>query len=731
MICFSVYSVLFVFASCGHSARIQLVKASRVKATEMQEGIKNRKAALMEKRRKALGTDTDEAAQYQTDQRTNVEHIIREQRPTVALLDEMPFEQVSPTYLDDSGKSQPRKQIFLLGNALPPVWPHRLGTLRFLTNRGMTLHPDDADGLLETNDAGTPLANGLPCGQPLQAHCPVIELVKDAEPVDIPFNTQLEDLEFRKTVGDHWWSGPCSACTPPGRDRYVTTDCCTYVDNFDTALFTRAYKKGNGIMLGSGSGLKEVDFAVHWEVSTMNFGESIPVVAPQAFIGFGVDGSDTETGSNVILDLGMAFYSCDSSNSQPTRDNLQDCTYKGMLNFETEANHAKGNRNGLYAEAWPGFPGRVPDHSRVRRCTNLTRMCADQPDVFSGLLFKEKVEGAQVAEYSGELIGGGGDGDDSFMYLDLDGLKRLGVTHALLTGHEYNRVTLSKLTGAFYRLAAGKVVEKKGHMQTILYQDLDEAKEPPTPQFPAGAKTDSNAMLLGVFSLRGDADWSFGEMPKAAEGSHWQFTVLNTPIKGRRLSESTREIADVLNRQILPVPLSEQPALNELIGTALDLGMNGELVAMTGADDVDGAYQRLPGGAPGAATRNYHFLPEASVSKVLLNGVSNAQVCAGKKLTVSIGRASWETGVVAEDGSGSIVGSRSINVQEKFGRFSSEIIIACGGEPMPSIQRDLRRTLPPSVFTAPWADFWSTYALSDPTSGITLHFEVKVLSSEW
>lgn len=372
----------------------------------------------------------------------------------------------------------------------------------------------------------------------------------------------------------------------------------------------------------------------------LKFAESVPIVAKHAYIGFGQDGT------KVILDLGLAFYKCEKS-----------CDYMGMLNFETEGNHPYI----AYKSAWPGSPMPTPKYrksngkltfveNRKQRCTDRNQMC-DGLSAYSGLLFKEKVQ--EVAEYSGEVLGGGGDGDDTFMFLDLEGLKSMGVTHAVLTGHVFTKQAIKDLDGAFYRISAGEVYAGKGRdaweglMDMVLYQDLDEALEPPTPDNPKGHQARSNAMMLGMFNLRSDDDWVFGEKPASlTSGSHWEYAVLNQPIKGKMLSESLNEVRDVIAEQLVKVPREAQTEVNEEAGKTEHLqdyedddddddDMFADLASMNAWLDkeaaknaskpapnkADALFKAMPGGLPGGSTRNYFVLPESTKFKITVQSV--------------------------------------------------------------------------------------------------------------
>lgn len=340
----------------------------------------------------------------------------------------------------------------------------------------------------------------------------------------------------------------------------------------------------------------------------LRFAESMPVVAKHVYVGFGQDDAD------VTLDLGVAFYQCHSLSKVAGK---QDCAYAGMLNWETEGNHPHVS----YEKAWPQSPMPTPrkKERRKQRCTDAHNMC-DGLKAFSGLLFKEKEK--EVAEYSGEVLGAGGDGDDTFLFLDLEGLKSLGITHAVLTGHVFTGQKLSDLNGAFFRIAAGEVFpgQEKGLMDTILYQDLDEALEPPTPDRHAGHQARSNAMMLGMFNIRGDDDWVFGEKPGAlSDGSHWEFTMLNQPIKGRSLSKSHEEVRDVLLHQLVPIMKEEQVKVNQVAGKE-------NLVDYEDDDldkefSADTLFEAMPGGLPGSSTRNYYVLPEEVTYQITVQNV--------------------------------------------------------------------------------------------------------------
>lgn len=655
-------------------------------------------------------------------------------------------------YNPETRRTVTRKTIHLLGDIPPPAWPARLGQLHFMTDgeNAVTASPDQAGGFEETNTAGSPRTKGgITSTSPGFDIRPVKPSDEEPPELVVPFNTQLEAVNFalpqwlQKRGAGERRNGHCGFTDENKKDKSRATGECTFVDNFDSIVMNRQAQKGADIDVGS----SEVDFTVDWEVSLLKFGESMPVIAKHAYIGFGADGA--RGGKNVILDLGMSFYHC-GPNPVKGDSRLQQCDFRGQLNWETEGNWAEL----VWAPTWPGGPMQKPRGSdrggnRRSRCPDANHMCDGQKS-YSGLVFKEKVAGEEVAEYSGELIGSGGDGDDSFMFLDLDGLKRLGITHAVMTGHEYKGNALRWLKGAFYRLAAGEVTKGSqkvsGSMQTILYQDLDEIREPPSPGNPSGGPAEQNAMMLGMFALRDNAEWTFGpSLPAAVEqdGVHWEFVSLNTPIDGRTIADSKKEILNVLERQLPPVPEEDREALSRQAGLDDDRAVAAELVEQMGADDF---YRKFPGGTPGAASRNYYALPESaqySIRVVKVEGsaldkfkgndiyVSVYWLAAGKssKIASSNEATVSQEGVASYDGdAGKIKGTTPA---EPFGRFPAELHVWKSTTMWSNTNvGDLNvpvDILPRSVFTDGF--FKAEVQVGDPT--LMVHLEVTVSKVKW
>eukprot|EP00746_Dinoflagellata_sp_MGD_P022135 gnl/MRDRNA2_/MRDRNA2_151695_c0_seq1.p1 gnl/MRDRNA2_/MRDRNA2_151695_c0~~gnl/MRDRNA2_/MRDRNA2_151695_c0_seq1.p1 ORF type:complete len:407 (+),score=50.60 gnl/MRDRNA2_/MRDRNA2_151695_c0_seq1:183-1223(+) len=233
------------------------------------------------------------------------------------------------------------KSIHMLKNANPPEWPSRLGTIDFISTVDLTMKPNPKGGLSETDASGSPINTSATYG-----NAPLQTKIQSS----IPFNTQLEDIRFIGHNGA--WSD--------------------MVRNFDRLIFGRDSEKAAGISLGKADVKANVDFAVNWEVNMLGFGESIPIMAKHAYIGFGQDGTD------VILDLGVALYTCDPFRKGP------ECQYRGMLNWETEGNHP----HMAFEKAWPESPMQMPRKGlrRKNRCTDSYHMCAGSKE-YSGFFF--------------------------------------------------------------------------------------------------------------------------------------------------------------------------------------------------------------------------------------------------------------------------------------------------------------------------------------------------------
>jgi len=273
----------------------------------------------------------------------------------------------------------------------------------------------------------------------------------------------------------------------------------------------------NGLFFREGTESKaHITGGIQWHVTVPAVGGCTPVLQDALYIGMGVDEADICPSGKADLDLGIVLYDCGPQKGAGLGGADRTC--------------------------------RMVDHAGWYN----TR--------------KREYKSRDWVAFSGDNQSGEGEGDDEFLFLRLDALrKKMRVTHIAITTHVYGcsgdssaEVKFGDLEGAFVRIVAGEADRHNFKASaTIGYIDLDA-------QF---ARTDKYGGLVGVLFLEDDGPKKVGEpsslnlatvgkeqaQPErhdavSDEGKHWQLVAMDLPLaNGKCLIELNQPYTGALD----------------------------------------------------------------------------------------------------------------------------------------------------------------------------------------
>jgi len=253
-------------------------------------------------------------------------------------------------------------------------------------------------------------------------------------------------------------------------------------------LFQQEGKGGRqsaGFLFRGASSKGHVTGHINWHFTVPRAGECEPFLQNVAYIGLGVDECDKCPGGGVDVDIGVILLSCRPGN-QKNLGTVGQCSYYHHINYaqrRTKTNH--------YA---------ISEDNR----------------------------------------GGDGEGDDEWAFLNLEGLHRDGVTHAIVSANIFacedgrnppGGIGWQDLEGAFLRVTGSGATSKEfENAETVGYIDLDGMQGP--------AKDGAG---LVMFYLSEDSNLAKPEKLERIDGAknsgrNWKLLTAKAPYTGRNMN---------------------------------------------------------------------------------------------------------------------------------------------------------------------------------------------------
>jgi len=225
---------------------------------------------------------------------------------------------------------------------------------------------------------------------------------------------------------------------------------------------------------------------INWHLTVPRAGECEPFLQNVAYIGVGVDECDKCRNGGVDVDVGVVLLSCKPAHSK-NLGSVGQCSYYHHVNY-----------------------------AQRQTKTNNYAMSEDSR-------------------------GGEGEGDDEWIFLNLEGLQRDGVTHAIISANIFGcedgsqpqgGIGWQNLEGAFLRVTgSGGSSKEVENAETIGYIDLDGMEGPAR-----------NGAGLVMFYLSEDSNLAVPPKMDRTDSAHgsgrnWKMVTAKKPYEGRNMNK--------------------------------------------------------------------------------------------------------------------------------------------------------------------------------------------------